>query len=122
MNVYEISLGDTTGSGNPHDICKLLNYLVNTRNINSKLLALHCHDTNGRANDNIEIALDFGIKTIDSSIGGIGGCPYAKNASGNVDTYKVVSTLHRLGYNTGINLDLLRECNEIANDIKYKYD
>ncbi len=122
MNVYEISLGDTTGVGYPYDICKLLNYLINIRNINPKQLALHCHDTNARAIDNIETALEYGIKTIDSSIGGLGGCPYAKNASGNVDTYRVVSTLHSIGYDTGIDLDLLNECYKIAKDIKYKYD
>jgi hydroxymethylglutaryl-CoA lyase len=71
------------------------------------LLAAHCHDTYGQALANITAALDEGIRIVDSSIGGLGGCPYAKGASGNVATEDVVYMLHGLGFETGVDLDEL---------------
>jgi len=70
-------------------------------------LAVHCHDTYGQALSNILVALQHGINTVDASIAGLGGCPYASGASGNVATEDVVYMLHGLGITTGLDLDLL---------------
>jgi hydroxymethylglutaryl-CoA lyase len=75
-------------------------------------LAIHCHDTYGQALANILASLDFGISVVDSSVAGLGGCPYAQGATGNVATEDVVYMLHGLGIKTGVNLDLLCEIGE----------
>lgn len=100
MGCYEISLGDTIGKAKPSDIRNLISEI--SRQINLSHLALHLHDTYGRALKNIKAGLDMGIRTFDSSIGGLGGCPYAEGASGNVATEKVVELLESQGFNTGI--------------------
>jgi hydroxymethylglutaryl-CoA lyase len=101
----EISLGDTIGVGTP----SLANALVKT--VSSVVpvgqLAVHFHDTYGQALANILACLDAGIRTIDSSVSGLGGCPYANGATGNVATEDVVYMLHGLGLDTGINLNRL---------------
>ena len=101
----EISLGDTIGVGTP----AVANTLVKT--VGSVVpigqLAVHFHDTYGQALANILACLDAGIRIIDSSVSGLGGCPYAKGASGNVASEDVVYMLHGLGLATGINLDAL---------------
>ena len=101
----EISLGDTIGVGTP----AVANTLVKT--VSSVVpigqLAVHFHDTYGQALANILACLDAGIRIIDSSVSGLGGCPYAKGASGNVASEDVVYMLHGLGLATGINLDAL---------------
>ena len=102
---YEISLGDTLGIGTPRQTEELLSLLV--KKINEKYLACHFHDTYGQALANILKALEFGITTFDSSVSGLGGCPYARGATGNVATEDVVYMLEDLGYSTGIDMDAL---------------
>lgn len=107
MGCYEVSLGDTIGVGNPGTMERLLEKV--TRRIPLDCLALHCHDTFGMALANIYTALQFGISTFDSSIAGLGGCPYAPGATGNVATEDLVYMLHGMGIETGINFDNLVE-------------
>ena len=101
----EISLGDTIGVGTP----AVANELIKTVSTGVPIgqLAVHFHDTYGQALANILACLDAGIRIIDSSVSGLGGCPYAKGASGNVASEDVVYMLHGLGLATGINLDAL---------------
>ena len=105
MGCYEISLGDTIGTGTPKFTEQLLKVLL--EDIPADKLAVHFHDTYGQALANILIALQNGISTIDSSISGLGGCPYAKGASGNVATEDVVYMLKGMGIETGIDLKKL---------------
>jgi len=105
MGCYEISLGDTTGIGTPASVQKMLQ-AVSTRVPMAKL-AVHFHDTYGQALVNIYTALQMGIKAVDSAIAGLGGCPYAKGASGNVATEDVIYMLNGLGIKTGIDFDKL---------------
>ncbi len=103
LGCYEISLGDTIGVGTPADIQRLFDVVLKTLPVDR--LALHCHDTYGQALANILTALDYGVATIDASVGGLGGCPYAPGASGNVATEDVLYMLNGLGIETGVNLD-----------------
>lgn len=105
LGCYEVSLGDTTGVATPGSMGTLLNTLL--RDIPAQQLALHCHDTYGQALANILIGLQAGIATVDSSIAGLGGCPYARGATGNVATEDVVYMLEGMGISTGINLSQL---------------
>ncbi len=105
MGCYEVSLGDTVGIGTPDSVTKMLQ-AVNTR-VPSAKLAVHFHDTYGQALTNIYAALQFGISVVDSAIAGLGGCPYAKGASGNVATEDVVYLLNGLGIHTNIDFDKL---------------
>ena len=104
---YEISLGDTIGSANPNSTKKLLSAL--SSEFQMKDLAVHFHDTQGKAIENIGIALDFGISTFDSSIAGLGGCPYAPGAKGNVSTEAVIEFLESKGLRTGIDREKIKE-------------
>jgi len=105
MGCYEVSLGDTTGVGTPGSVRRLLDALVPA--LGHQRLALHLHDTYGQALANISAGLDYGIGVIDSAVAGLGGCPYAKGASGNVATEDVVYMLNGMGIETGIDLDAL---------------
>ncbi len=105
MGCYEISLGDTIGVGTAASVQKMLQ-AVSAR-IPKEKLAVHFHDTYGQALTNIYTALQNGIAVIDSAVAGLGGCPYAKGASGNVATEDVVYLLNGLGINTGIDFDKL---------------
>lgn len=105
MGCYEISLGDTIGVGTPASVQKMLN-AVKAR-IPVEKLAVHFHDTYGQALANIYSALQNGISVIDSSIAGLGGCPYAKGASGNVATEDVLYLLNGLNITTNIDMDKL---------------
>ncbi|MDP1852303.1 MAG: hydroxymethylglutaryl-CoA lyase [Candidatus Planktophila sp.] len=104
--VAEISLGDTIGTATPGEVIDLINAL-DSRGISRSLLAVHFHDTYGQALSNTLTAMLEGITTIDSSIGGLGGCPFAKSATGNLATEDLVWQLHGLGISTGINFDEL---------------
>lgn len=105
MGCYEVSLGDTIGIGTAGATHTLLDRLVPA--VGADKLALHCHDTYGQALANILVGLERGIARIDASVAGLGGCPYAAGASGNVATEDVVYMLHGLGIETGIDLDKL---------------
>ena len=102
---YEVSLGDTIGVGTPGSTFNLIKELKKTNPIDK--IAVHFHDTYGQALTNILVALTLGIRTIDSSIAGLGCCPYAKGASGNIATEEVVYMLRGLGIDCGVNLDEL---------------
>lgn len=105
MGCYEVSLGDTIGVGSAGSMQRLLDNLL-TR-FQAKDLAVHCHDTYGQALSNILVALQHGVATVDTSVAGLGGCPYAPGASGNVATEDVVYMLHGMGIETGLDLDKL---------------
>uniref|UniRef100_A0A8D8A710 hydroxymethylglutaryl-CoA lyase n=2 Tax=Culex pipiens TaxID=7175 RepID=A0A8D8A710_CULPI len=105
MGCYEISLGDTIGVGTPGSFTEMLREVTRIAPVN--MLAVHCHDTYGQALPNILTSLDFGIAVVDASISGLGGCPYARGASGNAATEDVVYMLNGLGIETGIDLPRL---------------
>jgi hydroxymethylglutaryl-CoA lyase len=105
MGCYEISLGDTIGVGTPLKTKALIDACLQV--IASNQLAVHFHDTYGQALANILTAIQLGIRVIDSSVAGLGGCPYAAGASGNVASEDVVYMLHNMGIDTGIDLDKL---------------
>lgn len=105
MGCYEISLGDTIGVGTPGTFKLLLDEI--TKAIPVSKLAVHCHDTYGQALSNILTSLDYGISVVDSSVSGLGGCPYARGASGNAATEDVVYMLHGMGVKTGVDLEQL---------------
>jgi len=105
MGCYEISLGDTIGVGTPLKTKVLIEACLQI--IPSNQLAVHFHDTYGQALANILTAIQLGINVIDSSVAGLGGCPYAKGASGNVASEDVVYMLDNMGIDTGINLEKL---------------
>lgn len=100
MGCYEISLGDTIGTGTPEKTAALLDVVM--KHIPADKIAVHFHDTYGRAIDNIRTALGRGISVVDSAAGGLGGCPYAKGATGNVSTEKVLALLDSLGIQHGV--------------------
>lgn len=105
MGCYEISLGDTIGVGTPVKTQQMLSAVLN--NISADSLAVHFHDTYGQALANILVALQQGIAVVDSAVSGLGGCPYAKGASGNVATEDLVYMLEGMHIKTGINLQKL---------------
>jgi isopropylmalate/homocitrate/citramalate synthase len=105
MGCYEVAISDTIGVGTPEKVKAVINAVKAVVPI--KHLAVHFHDTYGQALANIYAALQCGISTIDSSVAGLGGCPYAKGAAGNVATDDVVFMLNGLGIETGIDLDKL---------------
>lgn len=107
MGCYEVSLGDTIGVGTPGKARAMMRIVA--ADIPMDKLAVHFHDTYGQALANIYAALEEGVSVIDSSVAGLGGCPYAKGASGNVATEDVVYMLNGLGIDTGIDLDALVE-------------
>ncbi len=105
MGCYEVSLGDTIGVGTAASVQRLLETLG--KEIPMEKLAVHFHDTYGQALANILKSLEMGVATVDSSVAGLGGCPYAKGASGNVATEDVIYLLNGLGIEHGIDLDKL---------------
>lgn len=107
MGCYEISLGDTIGAGTPRAAANMLAEC--SQSIPIEKLAVHFHDTRGQALANLVACLDLGVSVIDSSVAGLGGCPYAQGATGNVATEDVVYMLHGMGFSTGIDLDRLIE-------------
>lgn len=104
MGVDEVSVGDTTGTGTAPTTLRLLETLQSAGIANNDI-ALHFHDTYGQALVNILVGLEHGIRIFDSSVGGLGGCPYSKGATGNVSTEDLIYTLNSLGMTTGVNLE-----------------
>jgi len=115
MGCYEISLGDTIGVGTPGRIEEVIKDLY-ANNIQSETIALHCHDTYGQAIANCLTGLSLGIRTFDGAVAGLGGCPYAKGASGNVSTEDLCYMLHGSGMTTGVNLPLLCAAGQFISD------
>jgi hydroxymethylglutaryl-CoA lyase len=111
-----VAFGDTTGMATPRRVADLLS-AVRARVSPDVALLLHFHNTRGTALANILTALDFGITEYDASVGGLGGCPYAPGATGNVATEEVVHMLHDMGIDTGIDLDALIEAARLAEEI-----
>ncbi|MGG4439397.1 hydroxymethylglutaryl-CoA lyase [Brevibacillus fortis] len=107
MGVYEISLGDTIGVATPKQVHEVFGALV--KDVTNERLAAHFHDTRGTGLANVAAALDEGIRIFDSSIGGLGGCPYAPGAAGNISTEDLVYMLHGMDYETGVDLEKLIE-------------
>ncbi|MBY5161723.1 hydroxymethylglutaryl-CoA lyase [Salsipaludibacter albus] len=105
MGVYEVSLGDTIGVGTPGAMQDLLDRLVDEVGVAS--LAVHCHDTYGQGLANTLAAFEVGVTTADASAGGLGGCPFAPGATGNLATEDLVYALHGSGVATGVDLDAL---------------
>ncbi|KAJ2015120.1 hypothetical protein GGI14_004468 [Coemansia sp. S680] len=105
MGCYEISLGDTIGVGRPREIQSMVDAVA--RVVPVEQLAIHCHDTYGQALANIYASLEAGVRVVDSSVSGLGGCPYAKGATGNVATEDVVYMLEGNGFSTGVDLNKL---------------
>ena len=103
MGCYEVSLGDTLGVGNPPKVCSLVTYLLEN-NIPLNQLAGHFHDTYGQGVANVWQAHQCGMRVFDSSVGGLGGCPYAPGAKGNVATEDVVYMFENAGVETGVDL------------------
>jgi hydroxymethylglutaryl-CoA lyase len=112
MGCYEISLGDTLGVGNPRQTRDILRLFL--QEFSAELLALHMHDTRGTALANVVVGLELGIRTFDAAVGGLGGCPYAPGAAGNLATEDLVYMLHGMGIPTGIDLDKLWEAGKVA--------
>lgn len=107
MGVDEISIGDTIGVADPVQVDKVLTELL--KYFPKEKLAMHFHDTRGTALANVLVSLNHGITNFDSAVGGLGGCPYAKGASGNLATDDLLYMLHRMGIETGMNIDKVIE-------------
>ncbi|HZU68267.1 MAG TPA: hydroxymethylglutaryl-CoA lyase [Ktedonobacteraceae bacterium] len=105
MGVNELSLGDTIGVATPNQVVEVIGLLVNEGAIPIEQLAVHFHDTRGTALANVLMALQMGISIVDSSAGGLGGCPYAPGAAGNLATEDLLYMLHGMGIQTGVDLD-----------------
>jgi len=119
LGVYEVSIGDTIGVANPAQVHRLVRKLIGA--VGEDCLAMHFHDTRGTALANIHASLQMGIRVFDSSLGGLGGCPYAPAATGNVATEDVVYMLHGMGYKTGIDLTQLISLNQwIAEKVQHE--
>ena len=107
MGCYEISLGDTIGVGTAHAARSLVKAVASE--IPMQAIAVHFHDTYGQALANVYACLETGVRTVDASVSGTGGCPYAKGASGNLATEDLVYALHGMGFATGVDLAKLVE-------------
>ena len=115
MGCYEISLGDTIGIGTPLKAKKMVETVAEKVPVSN--LALHFHDTRGQALANIYACLELGVSVIDTSVSGLGGCPYAQGASGNVATEDVVYMLHGIGIKTGVDIEKLIETGRFISDV-----
>ena len=112
LGCYQVSLGDTIGVANPRQVRDVLSRVL--AEIPTPEVAVHFHDTRGTALANILVSVEMGITTVDSALGGLGGCPYAPGASGNVATEDVVYMLDGMGVRTGVDLDKLVDCSRLA--------
>lgn len=115
LGCHEVSLGDTIGRGTPDEIAAMLNAVL--ARVPAEKLAGHFHDTGARALDNICVSLDMGLRVFDASVGGLGGCPYAPGARGNVDTLAVARMLEAMAHPTGLDLNLLADAAAYARDL-----
>lgn len=116
LGCFEISLGDTIGRGRPEAVDRMLDSVLGEAP--ASMLAGHFHDTSGRALENIDLSLERGLAVFDASIGGLGGCPYAPGAKGNVDTLAVARHLQAKGIDTGLRLDALENVARFARGLR----
>ena len=116
MGCYEISLGDTIGAATPATTQAMLNAVLDVVPVSQ--VAGHFHDTHGRALDNIAVSLEMGLRVFDAAVGGLGGCPYAPGAKGNVATEAVIALLEARGFTTGIDADALVKVGEFAKGMR----
>ncbi len=117
MGCFEISLGDTIGVGTPIKFKRMLDAVL--KDVPADKLAVHCHNTYGQALANIYASLEYGINKVDSAVAGLGGCPYAKGASGNIATEDVLFMLHGMNIQTGVDLDeVVKIGNWICTELK----
>lgn len=112
LDCYQVSLGDTIGVGTPLQTKRIVSAFL--AELPAEKLALHLHDTRGTALANCLVGLELGIRDFDASVGGIGGCPYAPGAAGNLATEDLVYLMHGMGVRTGVDLDLLIEAGRVA--------
>ena len=117
MGCYEVSLGDTIGQGRPDSVARMLLKVRDVVPVGR--LAGHFHDTAGRAMANIDAALSLGVRVFDTAVGGLGGCPFAPGAAGNVATEAVVRHLETLGYDTGLDRGVLEEAAAMARGMRH---
>lgn len=115
LGCYEVSLGDTIGVGTPRQTKELIGLVL--KEVPANKLAMHMHDTRGQALANVLVGLDLGIRTFDSAIAGLGGCPYAPGASGNLATEDLVYMLDHMGVKTGVDPEKLFEAGRVAEAI-----
>lgn len=120
MGCYEVSLGDTVGRATPQGTDAMLAAV--TQVAAPERLAGHFHDTAGRALDNIDVALDHGLRVFDSAVGGLGGCPYAPGAAGNVATEAVHKHLKEKGFETGLDADIIARAAQMARAMRKERD
>ncbi len=116
MGCYQISLGDTLGAATPDGITRMLDAVL--QRLPANRLSGHYHDTRGLALLNIAASLDRGLRVFDSSVGGLGGCPYAPGAKGNVATEAVAAMLHSRGFDTRLDLDRLADAATFAQSLR----
>lgn len=115
LGCYQISLGDTIGVGTPKQTANIVDMML--AELPNEAIALHMHDTRGTALANVLVGLELGLRNFDASVGGLGGCPYAPGAAGNVATEDLVYLLHGMGVSTGIDLERLVEAGKAASSI-----
>lgn len=116
MGCYEISLGDTIGVGTPESVAAMLDAVLDA--VPAQQLAGHFHDTHHRALDNIDVSLERGLRVFDASVGGLGGCPYAPGAKGNVATSAVAHLLTQRGFDCGLDTGKLEQAAEFAQTLR----
>jgi hydroxymethylglutaryl-CoA lyase len=122
--VYQVSLGDTIGVGTPRQVENVLGRVLAAAP--AEELAVHFHDTRGTALANVLVAVGLGVATVDSAVGGLGGCPYAPGAAGNLATEDLVYMLHGMGIETGVDLERLVACSQrfaavVGHELPSKY-
>jgi hydroxymethylglutaryl-CoA lyase len=115
LGCYQVSLGDTIGVGTPRQTREIVKRFMDAMAV--ERFALHLHDTRGTALANLLVGLELGVRDFDASVGGLGGCPYAPGAAGNVATEDLVYMLHGMGVETGIDLDQLIEAGNVAEQV-----
>lgn len=115
LGCYQVSLGDTIGVGTPRQTGDIVKRFLDA--MPAEKFALHMHDTRGTALANVLVGLELGVRDFDASVGGVGGCPYAPGASGNLATEDLVFMLHGMGVETGIDMDKLLAAGNVAEQV-----
>jgi hydroxymethylglutaryl-CoA lyase len=116
LGCYEVSLGDTVGRGTPETVAAMLDTVLAVAPADR--LAGHYHDTNGRALESIAVSLERGLRVFDASIGGLGGCPFAPGAKGNLDTGKLARDLAARGFDTGLDFEALAKAEAYVAELR----